>query len=49
MEDIIYTDYRHAERMSKYFKIKNLGEHHDLHVQRDTTCVWELFDTIQKL
>ena len=30
MEDITYADYVHAKRVWKSFKIKNLGEYHDL-------------------
>ena len=31
-EDITDTDYAHAKRVCKDFKIKNLGEYHDLFV-----------------
>ena len=36
MEDIIDADYTHRKRFCKYFKINNLGEYHDLYVQRHT-------------
>ena len=36
MEDITDTDYRHANKVFKEFKLKNLGEYHDLYVQSDT-------------
>ena len=36
MEDIIDTDYRHANKVFKEFKLKNLGEYHDLYAQSDT-------------
>ena len=36
MEDVTDTDYAHAKIVCKDFEIKNLGEYHDLYVQRDT-------------
>ena len=36
MEGIIDADYTHRKRVCKYFKINNLGEYHDLYVQRHT-------------
>ena len=33
MEGITDTDYTHAKTVSKDFKMKNLGEFHDLYVQ----------------
>ena len=35
MEDITDADYAHAKRVCKDFKIRNLGDYHDLHVQSD--------------
>ena len=35
MEDITDTDYRHANKAFKEFKIKQLGEYHDLNVQSE--------------
>ena len=35
-EDITAIDYRHAKKVWKGFKIKNLGEYHDLCVQNNT-------------
>ena len=32
MEDITDTDYMHANKVWKYFEIKNLGEYHNLYV-----------------
>ena len=34
MEDITDADCTHVKRVFKDFKIKNLGEYHDLHVLR---------------
>ena len=36
MENITDIDYRHANRVFKEFKLKNLGVYHDLYVQSDT-------------
>ena len=36
MEDITDADYAHAKRVCKDFKIKNLGEYHDLYIQSNT-------------
>ena len=43
MEDITDADYTHAERVCKDFEIKNLGEYHDLYVQRDTLLLADVF------
>ena len=32
LEDIADTDYRHANKVFKEFKLKNLGEYHDLYL-----------------
>ena len=36
MEDITDSNYMHAKRVSKDFKIKYLGEYHDLYDQSNT-------------
>ena len=36
MENIDDIDYRHGNNVFKNFKLKNLGEYHDLYVQSDT-------------
>ena len=43
MEVITDADYTHAKRVCKDFKIKNLGEYHDLYVQNDTLLLAEAF------
>ena len=36
MENITDIDYRHANKVFKKLKLKNLGDYHDLYVQSDT-------------
>ena len=36
MENITDIDYRHADKVFKKFKLKNLGDYHDLYVESDT-------------
>ena len=43
MEDIIHADYMHVKRVCKYFKIKNLGECHDLYLKSDTLLLADIF------
>ena len=43
MEGIIDVDYRHAEKVWKDFKIKNIGEYHDLYAQSDTLLLSDIF------
>ena len=47
MEDITDAEYKHAKRVWKDFKIKNLGEYHDLYVQYDTLLLANLFENFQ--
>ena len=47
-EDITDADYVHAKRAFKDFKIKNLGEYHDLHVQHDTILLADVFENFSK-
>ena len=44
MEDITDVDYAHTKRACKDFKIKHLGEHHDLYVQSNTLLLAGVFD-----
>ena len=44
MEDITDVDYRHAKRVFKNLNNKNLGDHHDLHVQIDTLWLADIFE-----
>ena len=43
MEDITDVDNRHANIAFKKFKLKNLGEYHNLHVQSDTLLLAYVF------
>ena len=44
MEDITDEGYTHTNRVNKNFQIKNLGERHDLYVQRDTLLLADVFE-----
>ena len=44
MENIDDIDYRHGNNVFKRFKLKNLGEYHDLYVQRDTLLLADVFE-----
>ena len=46
MENIANTDYRHAARVFKKFKLKNLAQRPDLYVQSDTIQLAENFRNI---
>ena len=43
IEDITDADYKHAKRVCKDFKLKNLGEYHDLYVQCHTLLIAAVF------
>ena len=49
MEDITDADYMHAKRVCKDFKIKNLGEHHDLYVQSNTLLLGDVFENFRNM
>ena len=49
MEDIDDIDYRHANNVFKRFKLKNLGEYHDLYVQSDTLLIADLFENFRNM
>ena len=40
---IIEEGYAHAQKVSKVFEIKNLGEYHDLYVQSNTLLLAGVF------
>ena len=43
-EGITDEDYVHAQKVWDVFKIKNLGEYHDLYVQSDTIHLADVFE-----
>ena len=47
MEVITSVDYRHAKRVYKEFKLKNLSGSHDLYVQRDTLLLANVFENFR--
>ena len=44
MENITDIDYRHANKVFKKIKLKNLGDYHDLYVQSDTLLLADVFE-----
>ena len=49
MENIDGIDYRHGHNVFKRFKLKNLGEYHDLYVQSDTLLLADLFENVRNM
>ena len=49
MEDIMDIDYRHSNNVFKKFKLKNLGESHDLYVQSDTLLLTDVFENFRNM
>ena len=47
MQDITDVDHRHANKVFKKFKLKNLGDYHDLHVQSDTLFLVDVFENFR--
>ena len=47
MENIDDIDYRHGNNVFKRFKLKNLGEYHDLYVQSDTLLLVDVFENFR--
>ena len=43
MENIYDIDYGHGNNVFKKFKLKNLGEYHDLYIQSDTLLLADVF------
>ena len=46
-EDISNEDYEHAQKVWGVFKIKNLGEYHDLYVQSNTFSLADEFENFR--
>ena len=49
MENIDDIDYRHGNNVCKRFKVKNLGEYHDLYVQSDTLLLADVFENFRNM
>ena len=49
MENIDDIDYKHGNNMFKKFKLKNLGEYHDLYVQSDTLLLADVFENFRNM
>ena len=49
MENIDDIDYRHGNNVFKKFKLKNLGEYHNLYVQSDTLLLADVFENFRNM
>ena len=49
LENIDNIDYRHGHNVFKRFKLKNLGEYHDLYVQGDTLLLPDVFENFRNM
>ena len=49
MEDIDDIDYRHGNNVFKGFNLENLGDYHDLYVQRDTLLLADVFENFRDM
>ena len=49
MEDITDVDYRHANRVFKAFKLKDLGQYYDLYVQSDTIQLCDVYENFRNM
>ena len=47
MENVDDIDYRHGDNVFKRFKLKNLGEYHNLYVQSDTLLLADVFENFR--
>ena len=47
MEDVTDAYHRHANKVFKEFKLKNLGDYHDLYVQSDTLLLADVFENFR--
>ena len=49
MEDIDDIDYRHGNNVFTKFKLKNLGDYHDLYVQSDALLLVDVFENFRDM
>ena len=47
MSDVSDKDYGHAQKVWKEFKIKNMGEYHDLYLLTDTILLANVFESFR--
>ena len=47
LKDITDKDYTHAQKVYEEFKLKNLGNYHDLYVQSDTLMLADVFENFE--
>ena len=47
--ELKYVDYMHSKRICKDFKIKDLGEYHDLYLKSDTLLLNDVFENSRKM
>ena len=49
MEHIIDVDHRHANRVFKAFKLKGLGQYHDLYVNANTIQLSDIYENFRNM
>ena len=49
MENITDVDYRHANKVFKNFKLKNLGDYDDMYAQTDTLLLADVFKNFRNM
>ena len=49
MENIEVIDFRHFSNVFNKFKLNNLGDYHDLHVQSDTLLLADVFENFRNM
>ena len=47
LDDITDKDCEHAQKVWEAFEIKNLGEYHDLYVQKDSLLLADVFENFR--